>query len=48
MEKDSNSILFLMVEFISEVPVKPEVFGRNIDMEDSSFFLFVISSIKPR
>lgn len=38
MEKEFNFILFFMIEFISEAPLNPEIFGRNVDMENSAFF----------
>ena len=47
MEKEFNYILFFMIEFISEAPLNPEIFGRNVDMENSVFFFTsVISSVK--
>lgn len=48
MEKEFNSILFFMIEFVSEGPLKPETFGSNVDMGDRCFLIPVIVSVKLR
>ena len=40
MEKEFNSVLFFMIEFASEVPLKPEIFGNNVDMGIGAFYLY--------
>lgn len=47
MEKEFNTILFFMIEFVSEVLLKPEIFRSNVDMRYGWFFS-VISSVKLR